>query len=329
MNTALDKPVTSPLVSIGVASFNNAAYITETLDSINYQTYSNWELLIVDDASTDESVRVISDWLEAHPAITARLIQNPLNRGICHTFNRFLSEAKGEYISIIGSDDRFLSNKLSRQVTILEGAPADTGVVYSDVSKINARGDIIEPSVYATGQIKPFSGDVWLEMLKTNFLGAMTVLIRRECFTRLGFFDEQLAYEDWDMWLRISREYNFVYQPEVTCHYRIHGASVLHKKRPQIIESSLLLLQKQAGISAAGDVLIAGHLRDLSEQLYLLGSPASTLWLRRSWQQHRHLRGLALLAASQLGVPASTVSHIFGVFKRLIGRVQAPTASAR
>ncbi|MBD2721786.1 glycosyltransferase [Hymenobacter armeniacus] len=328
MSPAAAAPGAGPLVSIGVASFNNAAYIIDTLESIRAQTYPHWELVVVDDASKDNSAELITDWLKTHPEVNGKLLVNSPNRGVCHTFNRFLDAAQGKYISIIGSDDLFLPDKLTAQVALLEAAPGRVGVVYSDVSKIDPAGKVIVPSVYDTGQIRPFSGDIWLEMLKTNFLGAMTVLIRRECFDKVGHFDEDLAYEDWDMWLRIAREYDFLYQPEITCHYRIHGASALHKRRAQIIETNLRLLQKHLGVSPEGDAIIARHLREFSEQLYLLGSPDSVKWLRRSWQQHRHTRGLALLLAARLGVPAATVAAAFGVLKRLTGQAGPDAAAA-
>lgn len=317
MNQITSAPRVGPMVSIGVASYNNASYVIETLESIRNQVYSNWELIVVDDASKDDSAQLVADWLQAHPEVGGKLLVNATNRGVCHTFNRFLAEAKGQYISIIGSDDLFLPGKLVGQIALLEAAPSRVGLVYSDLSKIDPVGKVIVPSVYATAQISPFSGDVWLEMLKTNFLGAMTVLIRRECFAKIGQFDENLAYEDWDMWLRIAREFNFLYQPEITCHYRIHGTSALHKRKAQIIEANLLLLQKHVGVSAAGDAIITQHLREFSEQLYLLGSTASPLWLQRSWQQTRHLRGLALLVAARLGVPASAIARAFRLLKRL------------
>jgi glycosyltransferase involved in cell wall biosynthesis len=309
-----------PLVSIGVASYNNSAYILETLDSIRHQTYSNWELVVVDDASTDNSVAVISNWLKVHHEVNGRLLVNDHNSGICYTFNRFLAQANGKYVSIIGSDDLFLPNKLTAQVALLEVAPPAIGVVFSDLSKIDANGEIIVPSVYATGEIKPSSGKVWLEMLNTNFLGAMTVLIRRECIAQIGTFDENLAYEDWDMWLRISREFDFLYQPEITCHYRVHSNSVLHRHRAVIIDSSLRLLQKHVGVSLISDTIIARHMREFSEQLYLLGSPDSVKWLTRSWQLNRHWRGLAILAAARLGVPPAFVTKAFGGLKKLTNR---------
>lgn len=309
-----------PLVSVGVASFNNAAYILTTLDSIRTQVYPHVELIIIDDASADNSVELITEWLRAHPKVNGHLLVNPVNKGICYTFNRFLAAAQGEYLSIIGSDDLMLPAKLADQVALMQALPAKTGVLYSDLSKIDSAGNIIEPSIYATGQIHPFVGDVWLEMLKTNFLGVMTALIRRECFVQVGVFDENLVYEDWDMWLRISRKFDFHYHPQITCHYRIHGKSALHVWRAKIIESNLLLLQKQVGVSAAGDAIIARHVREFSEQLYLLGSAASVPWLSRSWQLHRHARGMALLVAARLGVPASAVARAFGLFKRAAGK---------
>jgi glycosyltransferase involved in cell wall biosynthesis len=310
----------APLVSIGVASFNNAFYLIETLDSIRAQTYPNWEVIIVDDASKDESAQLAADWLKTHSNVRGQLLVNEHNRGVCHTFNRFLEVASGEYISIIGSDDTFLPDKLATQVPLLAASPPTVGLLYSDLSKMDAEGKVFVRSVYDTGQIKPSSGNVWLEMLKTNFLGAMTVLIRRNCIEQVGHFDEALAYEDWDMWLRIARKFEFLYQPTVTCYYRVHSTSAMFRRRIQIIETNLLLLQKHLGISSAGDTIIALHLREFSEQLYLLGSPDSVQWLNRSWQQNRHWRGLAILTAARLGISPNFVTKAFGRLKKMTSR---------
>lgn len=317
----------APLVSIGVASFNNARYIRETLDSIRALEYPSVELIIVDDKSKDESVQVIRAWLAEHADFNARLIEHTENQGLCRVCNRFVDESKGKYLSLIGSDDLYLPHKLKTQVTLLEAAPPQVGLIFSDVSKIDSAGNVFVPSIYATGQITPSSGNVWLPMLRTNFIGAMTTLTRRSCFEAVGPYDESLVYEDWDMWLRLSRKFEFLYQPEVTAQYRVHGSSIMFQWRAQMMETNMRLLLKHTGVSAEGDDIIRKHIAAFSEQLYLLGGKNSIYWLRQRWQQQRDFRGLALLSLARLGVSAQKVSQAYGLLKRLRGIKQTDNSA--
>lgn len=304
-----------PLVSICVASFNNAAYIGETLDSVAALNYPRIELLIIDDASGDDSVAIINGWLSAHPDFPARLIALPQNRGLCHVCNRFVQESTGKYLSLIGSDDKYLPHKLALQVPLLEQAGPEYGLVFSDVSKIDSAGNITVPSVYDTGEIHPDQGDVWLPMLRTNFIGAMTTLTRRSCFEAVGPYDESLSYEDWDMWLRIARQFKFLYHPDVTALYRIHGNSISFKRRAQMMETNLRIVSKHLGVSAEGDEVIEGQIVSFSEELFLLNGPDYLKWLRRRWEVKRDWRGLLLLRMGQLGVPASRVAKFYQLLK--------------
>jgi glycosyltransferase involved in cell wall biosynthesis len=310
---------TTPLVSIGVASFNNGRYIGETLDSVLALDYPHIELIIIDDCSTDNSITVIQDWLRNHADFNARLICHTENQGICRVCNRFVEESQGKYLSLIGSDDNYLPDKLTVQVAMLEASSPKIGVVFSDVSKIDSTGSIIVPSVYATGQISPSSGDVWLPMLRTNFIGAMTTLVRRSCFEVVGPYDESLAYEDWDMWIRLAREFDFLYQPQVTAHYRIHGSSAMFRRKAHIVETNMRIVSKQLGVSTEGDVIIQEHIAAFSEELYLLGGKNSVYWLQQRWQRQRDFRGLALLSLARLGVSAQKVSQAYSLLKRLRG----------
>lgn len=309
----------APLVSIGVASFNNARYIRETLDSIRALDYPRVELIIIDDKSKDESVQVVRAWLADHTDFNARLIEHAENQGLCRVCNRFVQESRGKYLSLIGSDDLYLPHKLKTQVALLEAAPPQIGIVFSDVSKIDSDGNVFVPSIYATGQITPSSGKVWLAMLRTNFVGAMTTLTRRSCFDAVGPYDESLVYEDWDMWLRLARKFEFLYQPEVTAQYRVHGSSIMFQWRAQMMETNMRIVSKHLGVSAEGDAIIQRHITAFSEQLYLLGGENNIYWLRQRWQQQRDFRGLALLSLARLGVSAQKVSQAYGWLKRLRG----------
>jgi hypothetical protein len=111
------------------------------------------------------------------------------------------------------------------------------------------------------------------------------------------------------MWLRLSRVCRFIYQPEITALYRIHGGSAMHQRKIQIIETNMRLLSKQLGVSEEGDNIIHQHIADYAEQLYLLGSPESTHWLTERRRLRPDGRGLALLWLSRLGVPAAPVAQ--------------------
>ena len=311
-----------PLVTVGVASYNNATFLSETLDSILAQTYKNIEIIIVDDCSKDNSVQIARDWIDRHPNTNVRLIANATNQGVCKVLNLVVEVSNGEFISTIGSDDIFLPHKLATQVPLLMASKPDVCMVFSDISKIDAAGHVTVPSLFSTGSIFPFSGYIWLELLKVNFIPAMSILVRKRCYQSIGLFDESLAYEDWDMWLRLARTFKFIYQPEVTARYRIHSGSATFSRRIQMAKSSLKLVHKHQGYSPDGDRLIAAHTRHFAESLYQLGSPRARQWLWQAVKQNPDATTAGLLVVALLGIPAGQIGRLKGWAKGLLGAKQ-------
>ena len=305
-----------PLVTVGVASFNNAAYLRETLDSIRQQTYPNVELLVVDDASRDDSAAVAEAWFASHPEVRGRLIRHSTNLGVCRVCNDIVTEGEGEFISIIGSDDIFRPDKLAIQVPLLQGASDRIGVVFSPIERIDAAGHPLPPPADLA---VPHQGQVHTHLLRVNFIAAMGALVRRSCYERVGLYDETLAYEDWDMWLRIAREYEFLYSPVPSALYRIHAGSATFSRRTQLAEASLRLLQKHRGLSPETDAIIAGHTRLLAETLYHLGSPSARQWLRTRLRQAPDALGLGLLLAASLGLKTQHLRQAKSWLRRLTG----------
>lgn len=302
-----------PLVTVGVASYNNASYLRETLESIRLQTYSHVELIIVDDASPDDSVRVAEQWLADYPEVNGRLIRHSTNLGVCRVCNDIVTEAKGEFICIIGSDDVYLPDKLEIQVALLLNSPPEVGVITSAVEFINSDGEKIpKPDDFAI----PHPDDVFLTLLNSCVIAAMSVLMRRSCFDKVGLYDESLPFEDWDMWLRLAKEYKFLYSPYVSARYRRHSNSVFESRKRQMEEGSLMLLNKQRGVSPEADALIIAQTRLRSELLYQLGSPQAKHWLQVRWQDDHDLRSWALYMLAALGVSGSRVIKL----QRLLGR---------
>lgn len=310
-----------PLVTVGVASFNNAAYLCETLDSIRRQTYPHVELLIVDDASHDDSVAVAEAWLAAHPEVNGRIIRHATNLGVCRVCNDIITEGRGTFTSIIGSDDTLLPDKLAQQVPLLLAASFRVGVLFGDIAHMDSVGQPLPPPSHLT---LPYSGQVFIKLLEVNYVPVMSALIRRSCFDKVGLYDENLSYEDWDMWLRLAREYEFLHMPGVVARYRIHARSATFSRRAQLTEGSLQLLQKHRGHSLAADQLIAGHTRRLAETLYHLNSPQATYWLGCAWNQSPSAAILALWTLARFGIPARRISQL----KRWLRGSHSATAAA-
>jgi cellulose synthase/poly-beta-1,6-N-acetylglucosamine synthase-like glycosyltransferase len=218
-----------PLVSAIMLCYNQARFVVECLEAIKAQNYPNLELIINDDASRDDSAAVIQKWL-ATSTIPHRFLRSETNRGICGSLNTALSHAKGKYVSGIAADDAWLPGKLLRQVELLERLPEKVGVVYSDALLMDERGNLLPQKFMESGHRDQHlsampQGDVQTALWQTNFIPPMTTLVRRACYQRAGDFDESLFAEDWDMWLRISRWYEFVYSPEIAAKYRMVGTS--------------------------------------------------------------------------------------------------------
>jgi len=228
-----------PLVSVTVLSYNQAHFILECLESIKAQQYPNMELIIHDDASRDDSVEIIDSWL-GKCDIPHRFLKSRVNRGICRSLNNILSHVRGKYVSGIAADDVWLPNKLFGQVRMMEQLPARVGVIYSDAMLIDEDGKLLPGKFSEDGRCRNFKampeGDVHLALWQDNFIAPMTILMKRECYERVGIYDENLFAEDWDMWLRISRHYDFIFSPEITVKYRIVGTSATRANFGRLVD---------------------------------------------------------------------------------------------
>ena len=216
-----------PLVSILVACYNQARYVAECLNSVLHQTYENVELIIIDDCSQDDSASEIQQWLVANN-FAATFFGQRENQGICKTFNAALQRAKGKYICVLAADDVYRPEKLDDQVRIMESLPPKVGVVYSDAWQMDVDGNpLAEKFIEAHRRFETIpAGYLFPVLLEGNFIPAPATMIRRECFETVGPYDEALIYEDFDMWLRIARHYDFAFSPTISARYRIVPGSI-------------------------------------------------------------------------------------------------------
>lgn len=212
-----------PVVSVIIPTYNCEAYIAETVDSVLGQTFGNLEIIVIDDGSTDRTREIVASY---GPLV--RLITQA-NSGVCAARNRGIREAAGRYLCLMDHDDYWFADKLALQVQEMERQP-QVGLVYSTFVfwYPDAEGRFPDPGSYRTvpepsGVDEAFSGWIYHLLLLDCWVLTSSALIRAEVFEKCGGFDESLPYsEDWDLWLRISREYPFAKLKKTLTLYRQH-----------------------------------------------------------------------------------------------------------
>lgn len=193
-----------PLVSIVISTFNRSNSIIKALESVLSQRYDKLQILIIDDASKDDTLRVLEEFTD-YPNVT--IITNDSNLGLAKSLNKGLSIAEGDYIARLDDDDVWIDNaKLAMQIEFLEKNPqyAVVGTAYIDE---NGR-KIINPKT---------DREIRKQMLFRCPFCHSTVLIRRKALRELGGYDDSLPYaEDWELWLRLGQKYSLANLEEVT-----------------------------------------------------------------------------------------------------------------
>lgn len=202
-----------PLVSVICISYNHAPYITEALNSVLQQSYPNIELLIADDCSTDNSKIVIENWIRENPSIS--FFPNATNLGNTKTFNNLLKKTNGEYIIDLAADDVLLPNCIEEQIQAFQNTNfSNLAVVYGNLELIDERNQFI--SNHYTSNENPQSGDIYKMVIGlAPKICSVSSMIRKDVLESVGGYDENLSYEDLDLWVKVSRNYAFQYIPKI------------------------------------------------------------------------------------------------------------------
>ena len=211
--------------------YNHAPFVREALDSIASQTYPNLEVWLVDDASTDGSAAILQEYAARYP--TWKLLLLPENLKNCRAFNRAFHRCRGEFVVDFATDDVLVLDRVASQVAAFQALPASYGVVYSNAELIDENGQLLrlhhQPDARGRLKPRPASGWVFADVLDHYFICTPTMMMRREVLARLGGYDEALSYEDFDFWVRASRDWQFHFQPQVTTRRRRHPRSMSTK----------------------------------------------------------------------------------------------------
>jgi glycosyltransferase involved in cell wall biosynthesis len=270
----------SPLVSVVIPAWNAEATILDTVRSVLRQTFPAFELIVIDDGSTDrtlELVRGVGD---------ARLqVHSHANGGLAAARNRGIERSAGEFLSFIDADDEWTPDKLELQLRALRARP-DAGLAYSWTAFIDRRGDFLFAK-----QPSRSEGDVYEDLVRSCFLASgSNVLVRRSCLDAVGGFDTSLrAAQDWDLCLRIAARWSFVLVPRYQILYRI-CEDTLSGNAARCEAACVTVLER--GLSR----ISAAPARLRSESLSNLKQYVAFLYLSRATGADAHARAGARLA---------------------------------
>lgn len=205
-----------PLISVVIPVYNGGKTITSTIESVLNQTFTDFELIVVNDGSQDSTLAAINEIKDAR----IRVFSFP-NSGVSASRNRGLAEAKGEFISFLDADDLWTSDKLEVQLKALQENP-QAAVAYSWSDWIDESGQFLRAGGHIT-----VNGNAYEKLLLRDFVeSGSNPLIRRQALEKVGKFDESLAFaEDWDLWLRLAACYEYVAVPSPQILYRISPKS--------------------------------------------------------------------------------------------------------
>lgn len=225
-----------PEISVVIPSYNHEQFIGRAIQSVLDQSFQNFEIVIVDDASGDDSVSIIHEYMAASSKI--KLVSFPSNKGACVAINTGISQSSGKYIAILNSDDMFGKEKLELQWNFLE-ANHEYAACFTWAELINESDETYTEENYV-GDIfeqKNRTRHEWIHhfFYSGNCLCHPSVLIRKECFEAIGLYNEEMTQlPDLEMWIRVCSEFEIYIMPEKLLQYRIlkneRNASALTEK---------------------------------------------------------------------------------------------------
>ncbi len=209
----------TPTVSVVLNCYNHEPYVGEAIESVLAQTFRNFELILIDNGSTDGSRRI----LQSYDDERIRLILHDRNESLSKRLNEGVAAARGEFVSILYSDDLFLPRKLERQLAIFGELPDDYGVVYAPAIRFHhLSGKRWQyPSHGLSGTMIPGMLDRFYE----GSIDMCSPLVRRECFLQYPFHDDLFA--DGEMiFFRIAMRWKFQFDPQPVVALREHDANI-------------------------------------------------------------------------------------------------------
>lgn len=245
-----------PAVTVVISTHNRAHLLGRAIRSVLAQTYPDYELLIVEDASTDNTKEVVAGFQDKR----IRYIRHETNRGGPAARNTGIKAACGRYIALLDDDDEWLPAKLEKQVQKFQQAPDTVGLIYSGAELLDKDGNSIRTD------IPTLAGDVRDRLLWGSLFGSVSkALVKKECFDKVGVFDETLtSCQDWDMWMRIADIYGFDFVPDILVKIHAHGARI-STDLGSLIPGRTRMIEKHINDFRAHPAILVQHLKQIGK----------------------------------------------------------------
>ncbi len=299
-----------PKVSVVVPTHNRAHVLVRAIESILNQTFRDFELIIVDDGSTDDTLQVLASYSSAG----IKVITLKHNAGACRARNIGIQAAEGEFIAFQDSDDEWLPEKLSVQLNLMEATPSIQRPIGASYTGFISKTEEYCPPHVDEMQVR---GNIYPQLLKGNIVGTPTLLIRRNILNEVGLFDETLTWlEDWDIALRIARRYDFQFadEPLVISHWSPGGVNSRKDFRSfyQILSKHLDGFAACCPRIGANQFLLAGD--ELMKSGYAsMGKHALQSAMRLSFNPYVVLAWLGAQLGSDIYRKLRKLSVVFGI----------------
>ena len=319
-----------PVVSVIVPAFNTSHYIQSTLESLARQTYRDFEVLVVDDGSRDDTMaKAVGDISRLSLVGSVSSRPERMKKGVASCRNHGVAQAAANWIAFLDSDDLFEPRTLERIVSLIRSGVGGPVAIHHGVVRFDDKTGEVLGSSSSIGGAEPFpSVD---ELIARNSIATSTVVVHRRCLSETGGFDTRLnGVEDYWLWLRIAKRWRWCYEPETLVRYRVRDDSLMNGKSFTHYVDQYTTLSGVAAESGelsddelrafreglfsrslrfyAGEVYRAGGMRALLPGLFLLtrrGHPAAAAQVL-----YRESRAIALRGAQRVYRAASRASAI-------------------
>jgi len=262
------------LLTSVIVNYNQGHYFEDCIRSIKEQQVDNLELIVIDDCSTDGSVEQIDFLLRAYN-VAANFIKNKVNKGICANLNLALSIASGKYFSFVASDDWIGKDCYAHMITTLESAVEKVAMVYGDSKVVDENKQLLRDSYikyFRPDLSVPPQGDVFKDLLRGNFIPAMITMSRTQVLRKVGGFDENLKVEDYDMWLRMSRNYPILFVKDAIGYYRVVQNSLIRRLGSRKFEDWIDMYLKHRDADGEASTIIKQQIQKCCEFLFYTDS---------------------------------------------------------
>jgi glycosyltransferase involved in cell wall biosynthesis len=306
-----------PKISVIIPTYNRAELLQSAITSVLKQTFQDFEIIVVDDASKDNTHAIVKSFDDRR----LRYVRHEANRGEAGSRNSGVKESNGPYIAFLDDDDEWLPEKLDLQINLLENSAPQIGCVYTGTVSIDKK----------TGKILGVNtpskrGNLFLELFINNCITMSSIMVRKICFETVGLFDERIPYGiDYDMWARIAKEFEYDYVREVLVKYYVHDDR-LNNNLDLVIRGREAIFKKYDTFLALNRKAYSYQHRELGILNCLKGDnkKAREAYFRAIKLYPFSAKHYLMLALSFLGVDA--MNTLLGIKERIVTpfRMSAP-----